>query len=184
MKDHHLSQLLNEFKISTHKIFIETGTHLGNGIISALQIRHFEKIYSIELSEKYFNFCKNKFQNLQEVNIILGDSGVILGQILDSINSPCVFWLDGHFSAGDTACSDDYCSPIVKELEHIKNHKIKNHTIIIDDMLDFTEKYINENWRVNKKCGYILREELEKKILEINPDYRIIDKGKQLVAIV
>lgn len=177
-----LLNLLSEFKSPEHKIFIESGSLTGASINSALVIKHFEKIYSIELSEKYFNFCKEKFKTFKNVNVIFGDSGVVIEKILDTISSPCVFWLDGHYSAGDTAMAEDYCSPIVKELEHIKNHSIKNHIIIIDDIRVFSQYWIDENIRVNKKCGYVLKEELENKILEINKDYQIIYRGDQLVA--
>jgi hypothetical protein len=52
--------------------------------------------------------------------------------ILSSINEPILFWLDGHYSGGETA-KGEANTPILKELEFILRHPIKNHVILIDD---------------------------------------------------
>ena len=44
-----------------NKYFIETGSHLGNGIQQALDAG-FDNVISIELSDKYFGICENKFK--------------------------------------------------------------------------------------------------------------------------
>ena len=41
------------------KVFIETGTHMGNGIDRALDIGY-DKIFSVEIMEGYFNACIEK----------------------------------------------------------------------------------------------------------------------------
>jgi len=162
---------------NNNKIFIETGSFNGDGIETALKTNLYSKIYSIELSKFYHDKCTNRFIRNNKVNIVFGDSGLMLKELLKDINEPCTFWLDGHYSAGNTACAEDYCSPIMLELESIKNHThkgVKNHVILIDDMNGFTEKMIDENIKINGKCGYVLKNELENKIREINKDYRIV----------
>ena len=52
---------------------------------------------------------------------------------------PCLFWLDGHYSAGITAKGEKE-TPIWEELEHICDHPIKNHVILIDDASLFVGK--------------------------------------------
>jgi hypothetical protein len=51
----------------------------------------------------------------------LGDSGIILPNLIQNIKKGITFWLDGHYSSLDTACAKDYCSPIVFELMSISD---------------------------------------------------------------
>lgn len=123
-------------KYNKNKIFIESGSYLGDGIICAYNCNMFSKIYSIEIKkELYDNLCK-KFNSYKNINLHLGDSGEILGDIIKNINEGITFWLDGHYSAGITGCSKKYLSPIEKELEIIAEYlKDKdNSLIIIDDI--------------------------------------------------
>ena len=107
--------------------YIETGTHLGGGIKWALN--YFEEVHSIEISERFYHPCVEKFKNNSKVHIHLGDSRIILSQILKQINKPCFIFLDAH---GDI--NDQGPNPLYNELETIKNHSIKNHVIVIDDL--------------------------------------------------
>lgn len=144
-----------------NKIFVETGSYIGKGIKSAMRAK-FKEIHSIELSEKYYNICKNKFINNSQVNMHLGDSGKILFDIISGINEPITFWLDGHCSGGDTALGES-CTALLQELEQIKRHPIKSHTILIDDVRLFG----------TKEFDYISKETIIEKLLEINPNYKI-----------
>lgn len=113
-----------------HKTFIETGTYYGDMVEA--QKKHFEKIYSIELSEKFYQNCVERFKNDKDVEILHGDSGKVLSELMKEINEPVIFWLDGHYSGGDTAKGDKEC-PIYEELEAILDHKSLPHVILIDD---------------------------------------------------
>lgn len=120
------------FKKYPNNYFIETGSYTGDGIQNAIDAG-FRCVFSIELSDKYYDLCVNRFMNNNKVNIIKGDSYKVLPTLLKNINTSVTFWLDGHHSCGDTALGD-YWSPLMQELEVIKNHHIKTHTIMIDDM--------------------------------------------------
>jgi hypothetical protein len=77
------------------------------------------------------------------------DSCSILNTITSSNSEKRIlFWLDAHYSGGDTSKSDHYGEcPIITEVESIKNLKEKP-TIIIDDLGCFlynTPFYYN-NW--------------------------------------
>ena len=140
------------FKKYINPVFVETGTHYGLGIKQALA-EGFKKVFSIELDVQLCARAIKMFENNPDVNILYGDSGVKLKEVLDQVNGPVTFWLDAHY--GDTI------SPLLKELEVIKSHKIKTHTILIDDLRD---------WKVDK-IGFDTNV-LKEKILEINAAYK------------
>ena len=92
----------NIFLNYPNEVFIETGCLKGASIKRALDAS-FSQIFSIELSEKYYKFCKNRFKNNKNVELILGDSYIELPNLLKRVRSRVTFWLDGHWSMGDTA---------------------------------------------------------------------------------
>jgi len=141
----------NLFKKYPNQIFVETGTHHGAGVQQALD-EGFAVVYSIEIDQNLFVECFNRFRNKSNVNLTFGDSGSALKKIMDGIDKPVTFWLDAH--VGESS------APLLKELDLIKNHPIKTHTILIDDL---------RCWDVNK-IGFDT-ESLKKAILEINPNY-------------
>ena len=53
-------QIFKDYK--NNNFFLETGAYYGVGIQQALDAGY-ENIVSIELSEHYYNLCKQKFQN-------------------------------------------------------------------------------------------------------------------------
>ena len=115
--------------------FIETGSAMGDGIQKALDAG-FQTIYSIELAPHYYLQCVERFKNQNQVHLMLGDSSEILETLLQKIDAPATFWLDGHYSWGNTARGKTN-TPLLKELEAIRNHPIKTHTLLIDDVRQF-----------------------------------------------
>lgn len=120
------------FRKYPNQIFIETGSYVGDGIQNAIEAG-FDNIISIELSDKYFDISTNRFIENPNVKVVKGDSFKVLPEILNNIDVPVTFWLDGHHSCGDTALGE-YWAPLIQELNVIKNHPIKTHTIMIDDV--------------------------------------------------
>ena len=110
--------------------FIETGTYKGDMINAVKNI--FKKIYSIELSPELFREAKKRFSETNNIDLHCGDSGMLLKKILMEIKTPTLFWLDAHYSKGETVKGETN-TPVLSELETILNHKIKNHAILIDD---------------------------------------------------
>lgn len=148
------------FEKYPNAVFIETGAGFGSGINEAL-LSGFKRIYSLELSPTLLEQCRKRFEEVDNVQLLLGDSPVLLKELISTIDEPITFWLDAHYSYGDTALGD-CISPLLKELEVIKNHPIKTHTILIDDLRD---------WNI-KQHGFDT-EMLIQKCLEINPLYKI-----------
>lgn len=114
------------------KTLIETGTYLGDMVNSAKET--FSSIYSIELNKNLYKAARKRFVNFPHIKIIFGDSKIILQNILNNINEPCLFWLDAHYSHKWTeGSSSAEKTPLIKELESISKHSVKNHILLIDD---------------------------------------------------
>ena len=148
------------FEKYLNPIFIETGSFVGDGIQQAIDAGY-TRIISIELSDKYFEISKNRFSNNPNVEIVKGDSFKVLPEILKNINDPVTFWLDGHHSCGDTALGEHW-APLMQELEAIKNHHIKTHTVMIDDM---------RCWENPNPVHGFYKDDIFKILSEINIDY-------------
>jgi hypothetical protein len=116
-------------KIYSLSTLIETGTFQGDMVVA--QRSHFKRIISIELSRDHFERAKGRFKNDPNIEILPGDSGVLLKEIVPTLSQPSLFWLDGHYSGGNTAKGGS-ATPILKELETIFASKV-NHVVLIDD---------------------------------------------------
>ena len=156
----------HKFKDFPNTIFIETGSYVGDGIQAALDSGNYELVISIELSPYYYNICAKRFNNNPKVNLYLGNSVDILPKILSEVIVPCTFWLDAHYSGGKTAKAKQDVQ-ILEELEIIKSHYLKTHTILIDDMRAVGTGGKNTDW------GRFSKKQVEDLIHEINPAYNI-----------
>ncbi len=126
-------------KQTKYNVLVETGTFMGDMILS--QLNNFNKIYSIELSEKYWQDAKELFKNEPKVNLLKGDSGKKMHELIKELNEPAIFWLDGHYSGADTARGEKI-SPIYQELRAIFSSTL-SHCLLIDDarLFDGTDDY-------------------------------------------
>jgi hypothetical protein len=123
-------------------VFIETGTYLGDTINSVHSF--FDKVYSIELSSLYANRAKRRFEKMSNISILEGDSINVLQQLSNISDKPIFFWLDGHWSGGDTARGSLDC-PLLEEIKIINNKYNQSCIVAIDDVRLFNTN-INENW--------------------------------------
>lgn len=82
-----LSKLQDDYK--NYPCFIETGTLVG-GTVIALE-PYFNKLHTIEVSEKYYCTAKNKY-NGNKINFILGDSSIVFETLLPTITDKCIFF--------------------------------------------------------------------------------------------
>ncbi|HEX6848562.1 MAG TPA: hypothetical protein VF144_16370 [Chitinophagaceae bacterium] len=121
---------IEEFRNKYHaEILVETGTYLGDMIEA--QRKNFQKVYSIELSQRLFNRAKKRFKAYSHITILHGDSGIVLNELVPKLNKITLFWLDGHYSEGITAKGAKEC-PVREELGAIFKHS-SAHIILIDD---------------------------------------------------
>jgi hypothetical protein len=137
------------FQKYLNPVFVETGSLYGDGIQQALSAG-FKTIYSIESNIDRVAKCIDRFDT-SKVHLVFGKSELVLDKVVNDINKPITFWLDAH---------NGYNSPLLKELEIIKEHYIKTHILLIDDLRD---------WSI-KKCGFDI-DILKDRILRINPNY-------------
>lgn len=141
-----VSNKLNE-NLNRYEIFIESGTFYGNTIFSMEP--YFKNLHTIEISEKYFlEFEKQKnIHGKFKIDNHLGDTVNILPKILQFLpkDNNCIFWLDGHWSSGDTGKGNKDC-PVLDECRIIDcMYKSKEGIILIDDFRLFGTK-MNEDW--------------------------------------
>jgi hypothetical protein len=144
--------------------FIETGTFNGDTIFSLEP--YFNTLYTVEFSEHYYNKTKSRYSG-NKINFLLGDSSIVFATLLPSINDKTIFFLDGHWSGGDTGKSAKDC-PLVEELTLIHHLFKQEAIIIIDDFrlfgLDKSSGKLGEDWsQINKdKLLDILNSRIDK----------------------
>ena len=150
------------------RLFIETGSYLGDGVAAALAAG-FEKIYSIEFYAARYNFCCERFANSNNVTLLQGDSSEQLCLLLPSIHEKAVFWLDAHYDACNAEPefpipqADTF--PLLKELKYIAAHTIKEHIILVDDRRIFTGTH--PVWK------NVTEQDVIDALLQINSQYTI-----------
>ena len=127
----------------------------------------FDKLYSIEFDERLHYNAKSRYAN-NKLTFLLGDSSNVLPDLLPTINENVIFFLDGHWSSGETGRSAKDC-PLVEEITHINNLFTNKAIIIIDDFRLFgkgpSNGSCNEDWTnisrddllniVKGRCGQV-----------------------------
>ena len=197
---HITTKYINTLSKNTPSVFIETGTFKGGIPQRMLEDGSFgqwTKIYTIELnlemckiaSKRYSLFEKGEtfdfntdekdetFNGRKEffggkLVLIQGDSSEKLKEVLDEVNEPCVFWLDAHAGAKEGYARGEVDCPLLQELDTIKNHKIKEHIITVDDADIFGQVQYKNNTIV---CDYsdITPERIETILNSINSKYSV-----------
>jgi hypothetical protein len=112
-------------------IAIETGTYKGH---TARKLSRFANhVITIEADCSYYLKSKRTLQSLQNVTTLYGDSLDLIARVIPQNQTKCVFWLDAHYSGGDTAGSLSDC-PLIRELSQILPlRQSTNSIILIDD---------------------------------------------------
>lgn len=155
--------LLTHFKKYKNKLFVESGTFLGNGLQCAIDAG-FEKCFTIEIHPYLYEKAQTRFyREIKSGQVVsyLGDSEKLLPAVVRDLNDTATFWLDAHISSQYGEKLAKNC-PIIGELETIKSHFIKNHTLLIDDLNCFGRPAHDR----------ITVDQVKAKILEINPEYK------------
>jgi len=134
--------------------FVETGTNLGDTL--GYFARKGIGCTSIELSKELYQAACTVFKARKNVRLVQGDSSHRLPELLEQINKPVLFWLDGHYSSGLTTSAKTH-TPVSAELNAILDHPIKQHVILIDDAryFDGTNDYphLDDLLRVIREDG-------------------------------
>lgn len=109
--------------------FVETGTYEGN--TTAWAAKYFPQVTTIELSEKYHRAAVARFASQPTIRPMQGNSAAVLGEIVPTLTTPSLFWLDAHWSGLDTAGREVEC-PLLEEMA-LLNAASAEHTVLVDD---------------------------------------------------
>jgi hypothetical protein len=94
-------------------LFVETGTYEGDTALWASSV--FPRVITIERSAAQHERAVRRLAAASNVVCMLGDSRTQLAEIAAGLDGPAVFWLDAHWSGGETYGSGDEC-PLLGEL--------------------------------------------------------------------
>jgi hypothetical protein len=119
------------------QVFIETGTFKGDTLDE--MAGRVKRAISIELSDEFHARARKRFEGRKNIELLHGDSGDVLPPLVASLREPALFWLDGHYSAGDTAHGIE-ASPISRELDSILASPVAGHVVLIDDVDQFSDQ--------------------------------------------
>lgn len=127
VKQHTLLEYAQRYGLQT---FVETGTYYGD--TTEAMRSHFDRVYSIELSDELFARASRRFRNAPDVELLHGDSGEVLPRVVRHLDEPALFWLDGHYSGGETARGTDE-TPVLAEVRCVLESPVRGHVMVIDD---------------------------------------------------
>ena len=114
------------------KNFIETGTYKGGSSFWAAQ--HFDNVYTIEIDPEISKATASRPECPKNIEFFVGNSKDVLPELIKKINSPSLFWLDGHWCNISEVGKDMEC-PLMDELRALNNYK--DSVILIDDARAF-----------------------------------------------
>lgn len=130
------------FNIKT-KYFIETGTNTGKTV--CFMQPHFEKVWSIELSQKLYNGFLQQAKSYGNVTTFLGPSEEVLPELCKKAEGNAIFYLDAHYCYGTSAKGISDC-PLIEEIKAIKERKYDD-IIICDDLMYFSKVKQGLDWQ-------------------------------------
>ncbi|MFC7335797.1 hypothetical protein ACFQY0_01305 [Haloferula chungangensis] len=143
------------------EVLIETGTFKGD-MIQAMR-KDFRKLYSIELADHFYEAAVKRFGGDSSIEILHGDSGKVMSELVPKLDGPALFWLDGHYSAGNTARGDKD-TPVMEELGHIFSREDLRCVILIDDARCFEGK---------SEQSYPTMDEVRAFVAKHRPDWKV-----------
>ena len=113
--------------------FVETGTYYGD--TTRLIAPHARRVFTIEISPTHYHIAKRTIHS-DKVNILFGDSGVMLERLIPTLNTRTFFFLDAHPTNTATMIDSVIRVPILKELETLAACPM-TASIVIDDAISF-----------------------------------------------
>lgn len=111
------------------RTLVETGTFMGDMLEA--QKDDFDRLISVELSPELYDKARQRFSSEPRIELVQGDSSALIDGIVGQLQQPALFWLDGHYSGGETALGS-LQTPIVQELNAVLKARVP-HVILVDD---------------------------------------------------
>src|SRR5437667_12277639 len=94
---------------------VETGTFRGETARALASL--FDSVVTIELSKSLHKRAASALADLPNVEAIQGHSAEVLGKAV-GLDTPTLYFLDGHWSGGKTEGSSDEC-PVLSEFREL-----------------------------------------------------------------
>jgi hypothetical protein len=116
------------------KEFVETGTWYGAS--SRWAANHFDHVYTVEISQKFYDDAIIKLSDIDNISCYFGDSVEMLPTMISELTKPALFWLDAHWDGAGGVIYDNWC-PVVGEIKIINElMPIMElaHVIMVDDI--------------------------------------------------
>ncbi|MGQ9818869.1 MAG: FkbM family methyltransferase [Candidatus Kapaibacteriales bacterium] len=107
--------------------FVVVGTYLGETTLWASN--YFKRVHSIEASSNYYRTVSRKLQNINNITLHLGISTNLLPNILSNLKGANLFYLDEHWTIGNTFFGDSECS-VIPEIKLISSYSENNFIFI------------------------------------------------------
>lgn len=147
-------------------IFIETGTYLGEMV--EYQAQNFKQIFTIEIADVFYDFSSKRLRKYENISVIKGDSSIVLEEVCEKISEDdrILFWLDGHYSGGQTGKGEKEC-PIYEELTGIFKTRADKDVILIDDARCFNGE---GDYPTVSELSMFIRQERPNAVIEIKDD--------------
>jgi len=164
--------------------FIETGTYYGKTAVWAAS--HFDNVITVEYSREIYEEAIARHGKVKNINFMFGDSRAALKAIVPELTRLAIFWLDSHWSGGETYGKRDEC-PLIEEIDEI-NKSPDTHFMFIDDARLFTSPpprpHQIEQWPSIDKIIEALNSVPHKYYIVIIEDVIIVgpEYAKELVA--
>lgn len=149
------------------RVFVETGTFQAD-MVYGLRAS-FARLVTIELDKGLHAKAAERMRPWPHVEVLQGDSGEMLRQVLKSLDEPAVFFLDAHYSGGITA-SGTRLTPILDEVAAVLGHGVQGHVILVDDA-----------WWHDGSDGKPTEAEIEKVVRRLRPQGRIRRLGEIMI---
>lgn len=104
--------LRSKFGISD---FVETGTFRGD--TAAWASHHFDRVVTVEFSQVLFDAARRRLAaEAPKVEVMFGHSVNVLKEMAPRLGHRTLFWLDSHWSGGQTFGSEQEC-PLIAEIQ-------------------------------------------------------------------
>jgi hypothetical protein len=157
-------------------LFIETGTLHGE--TAAWASGSFGTVVTVELSDVLYGQTTERYGDRDNIEFLHGSSQEMLPGVVECLDGSAIFWLDAHYSGGETA-GESYECPLLEELSAIGDADGEQF-LFIDDARDFLSPpprpHDPDDWPTFDQIILTIRDEL-------GPEYYIVVVEDVIVAV-